>query len=180
VAIWSEMPRVPYSILGPLLRHELEHAAQWDRHGRSYSELDGYLREAWDASRHPERYLRLPSEREANLAAAKYARASLDDRHLRRLRRSRRYRQLVDEDAPQLENDSLSLTVDALQEVRDRFLPQLDADGRERELRGLERNAREWRPGMLDLLRDETAAEVVVVTEPYSSVPATEANAESR
>jgi hypothetical protein len=110
VAIWSQIPSAPYALLGPLLRHELEHAAQYQRHGRSYSDLDGHLRELWEArSADSDRYLRLPSEREANLASARYAAACLDERRLRRLRRVRRYRHLVDNGAPALEADSLSL-----------------------------------------------------------------------
>src|SRR3954447_27028139 len=49
VAIWSEIPGAPYALLDPLLRHELEHAAQYQRHGRPYSDFDGYLRDALDA-----------------------------------------------------------------------------------------------------------------------------------
>jgi hypothetical protein len=151
-----------------LLRHELEHGAQWQRHGRPYSDLDGYLREAWDARSNAERYLRLPSEREANLAAAAYAHARLDEQRLRRLRLSRRYRQLVDLDAPALENDSLPLMVTALRESGDRFLPQCDPEQRERELRSLEQHARDWPPDMLGGLRDNEPDDLVVLTHPYT------------
>jgi hypothetical protein len=167
VAIWSEIPGAPFALLEPLLRHELEHGAQWQRHGRPFSDLDGYLREAWDARSNPERYLQLPSEREANLAAATFAQARLDEEHLGRLRRSRRYRQFVDQDAPALENDSLSLMVAALRDSGERFLPQCDAKQREDELRGLEERARGWPPDALDGLRDQERHDLVVVAHPY-------------
>jgi hypothetical protein len=167
VAIWSEIPGAPYALLGPLLRHELEHAAQWQRHGRPYSDLDGILRGIRNADANSGRYLRLPPEREANLAAAAYADASLDERHLRRLRRGRRYRHLVDQDARPLENDSLSLIVEALRDAGDEFLPQFDADERKAELDRLERNAREWPEDLLDGLRDSVPEDLVVVTHPY-------------
>jgi len=167
VAIWSEIPGAPFALLEPLLRHELEHGAQWQRHGRSYSDLDGYLRDAWDARSNAERYLKLPSEREANLAAAAYARAHLDEEHMRRLRRRRRYRQGVGYDAPAPQGGSLSLMVAALRDSGERFLPHCTAEQRENELSSLERNARNWPPDMLDGLRDEEPDDLVVVRRPY-------------
>jgi hypothetical protein len=178
VAIWAAVPRAPFGLLEPLLRHELEHAAQWQRHGRPYSDLDDYVREAWDVRKHADRYLHLPSEREANLAAAAYAHAHLEHEHLRRLHRRRRYRQLVDRAAPALESDSLSLMVAALREARERFLPQCDPEERERELRSLEQHARDWPSDLLEGLRDEEPDDLVVVTHPYKSARAAAAVAE--
>jgi hypothetical protein len=178
VAIWSEIPRAPYALLGPLLRHELEHAAQWQRCGRSYIDLDGHLREVWNARSKSERYLRLPSEREANLASAKYADTCLDERHMRRLRRSRRYRHLVDDEAPGLESDSLSLMVKALRDAGDQFLPQFDADQREEELQRLKQSGRDWPPDLLDGVRDSEADDLVVVTRPYQPARSAEPVAE--
>lgn len=169
VAIWSDIPGAPYVLLDPLLRHELEHAAQYQRHGRPYSDLDGHLRDVLEAHANPARYLQLPSEREANLAATSYASARLDEVHVRRLRRVRRYRQLVDRDATSLESDSLSLMVQALREVGDRFLPQFDAKRRQEELRNLEENARDWPQDLLEGLRD-SESEDLVVTKPYRPV----------
>jgi hypothetical protein len=156
VATWSEIPGAPYALLDPLLRHELEHAAQWQRHGRSFIDLDGHLRDVWGTDANPERYLRLPAEREAN-----------HERLLRRLRRRRRYRQVVDHEAPSLESDSLSLMVQALREAGDQFLPQLNVEQRKSELQSLEQNARNWPADMLDGLRDSEPDDVVVVTHPY-------------
>ncbi len=70
VAVWSWIPRAPYSLLGPLLRHELQHAVQWTRFGTPFFMLDSYLREA--ASRGDLDYFAIPSEREANAAAAEF------------------------------------------------------------------------------------------------------------
>jgi hypothetical protein len=178
VAVWSEIPGAPYALLGPLLRHELEHAAQWKRYGRAYTDLDGHLREVWDARSNSDPYLRLPSEREANLASARYAAACLDDRHLRRLRRSRRYRHLVDSESAALENDSLSLMVQALRDAGAQFLPQFDPDQRDDELRHLEQSARDWQPDLLDGLRDNEPHDLVVVVHPYRPAPSTEPVAE--
>ena len=142
---------------------------QWQRHGRPYSDLDGYLREAWDARSNLKRYFQLPSEREANLAAAKYAQARLREEHVHRLRGRRRYRQFVDCNAPALESDSLSLMVKALRDAGERFLPQFDAEEREKRLRSLEKNARDWPREMLEGLRDSETDDLVVVTHPYKS-----------
>src|SRR5215210_5849056 len=127
VAIWAEIPRAPYSLLDPLIRHELEHAVQWQHHGRAYTDLDGFLRELWDARANTERYLSLPSEREANLASAAYAGEVLDEERLGRLRRKSRYRHLVDFQAPARETDALTLMVEALRGAGDKFLPQFSA-----------------------------------------------------
>jgi len=167
VAIWAEIPGAPYALLDPLLRHELEHAAQWQRYGRSYTDLDSSLREVWDVHSNSGRYLRLPSEREANLASAAYALACVDEERLRRLRRKRRYRHLVALEAPSLESDSLSLTVEALHEAGDRFLPQFSDEERENRLASLERNARDWRSDVLEGLRDDEPDDLVVIAHPY-------------
>jgi hypothetical protein len=167
VAIWSEIPGAPYALLGPLLRHELEHAAQWQRHGRPFIDLDGHLRDVWNTHANSDLYLRLPPEREANLAAAVYADVLLDERRVRRLRRSRRYRHLVDNDAQPLEDDSLSLMVEALRDAGDQFLPNSGTDERNEELQRLEQNARDWPQDSLDALRDSEPVDLVVVAHPY-------------
>jgi hypothetical protein len=167
VAIWSEIPRAPSALLDPLIRHELEHAVQWQRHGRSYSDLDAFLREVWDAQSDTERYLSLPSEREANLASAAYADECLDEGQLRRLRRKGRYRHLVDVQAPALEGDSLTLMVEALRDAGDKFLPQFNAKQRAERLGGLEQSARTWPPNVLDGLGDDEPDDLVVIAPPY-------------
>jgi hypothetical protein len=56
------------------LRHEAEHAAQYDRYGRALFELESILRRGLRRSnRLAEDYAQIPSERQANRAAGAYA-----------------------------------------------------------------------------------------------------------
>jgi hypothetical protein len=73
MALWGHLPGLPESALGPMLRHELAHAVRWEQSGTSFYEADARLRAAADGST----YAQLPTEREANAAAAAYARGSL-------------------------------------------------------------------------------------------------------
>lgn len=77
LALWHDLPGVPAAALAPMLRHELEHARRFERSGPRFFEVDDLVRAAVrDAG--GSGYARLPSEREANAAAAAYARARLD------------------------------------------------------------------------------------------------------
>ncbi len=40
LAIWNELPGIPEVAIGPMLRHELEHARRWERSGTSFFEAD--------------------------------------------------------------------------------------------------------------------------------------------
>jgi len=72
LALWRELPGLPAAALGPMLRHELAHAARWERSGAAFYEADERLRQRVDGHG----YAALPTEREANAAAASYARAT--------------------------------------------------------------------------------------------------------
>lgn len=85
LAIWRELPGIPGPALGPILRHELEHARRWERSGPSYFEADDRLRDAVRAAG-GEGYAQLPSEQEANAAAAAYAVRRLSPRDLEEVR----------------------------------------------------------------------------------------------
>lgn len=164
VALWAQIPRAPFALLGPLLRHELEHAAQWQRYGRPFINLNDELREAWEVETRPGRYRQLPSERAANLAAAKYASNYLPPVTIARLRRSRRYRQFVDQSAVPLEDDVLALTVGALRAaVVDTESPAAEpgADA----IQHLEEAARSWPSDALERMRDDQLD--MVVTRPF-------------
>jgi hypothetical protein len=63
------MPTFPDAALGPMLRHELEHACRWERSGTAFYEADERLRARYGR----DSYTALPTEREANAAAALYA-----------------------------------------------------------------------------------------------------------
>jgi hypothetical protein len=73
LALWNELPGFPEVALGPMLRHELEHARRWQRSGTRFYTADEYLRAAAGAAG----YSRLPTEVEANAAAGDYARRVL-------------------------------------------------------------------------------------------------------
>jgi hypothetical protein len=73
LAVWRELPGLPEAALGTLLRHELAHAARWERSGSAFYEADERLRAVLDGAS----YTQLPTEREANAAAAAYAERTL-------------------------------------------------------------------------------------------------------
>jgi len=73
LALWRELPGLPDAALGPMLRHELEHARRWERSGTAFYEADERLRARYGR----DSYAALPTEREANAAAAAYARRVL-------------------------------------------------------------------------------------------------------
>jgi hypothetical protein len=81
LALWRELPGYPDVALGPMLRHELEHARRWERSGTAFYEADERLRAAVGKHGYPE----LPTEREANGAAAAYARRILGAAELEEL-----------------------------------------------------------------------------------------------
>jgi hypothetical protein len=83
LAIWGSLPAFPDAALGPMLRHELEHARRWLRSGTAFYEADERLRAATAA----DGYAQLPTEREANAAAGDYARRVLDGAQLEALAR---------------------------------------------------------------------------------------------
>jgi hypothetical protein len=85
LAVWRELPDFPAAALGPMLRHELEHARRFEASGPAFFEADDLLRAAVrDAGGHG--YARLPSELEANAASAAYAARALTAAELAELR----------------------------------------------------------------------------------------------
>jgi hypothetical protein len=76
LGIWRALPEVPDAALGPMLRHELEHARRFERSGPSFFDADERLR-AVVSRAGGSGYARLPSEREANAAASNYAARTL-------------------------------------------------------------------------------------------------------
>lgn len=95
LAIWRELPGLPDAALGPMLRHELEHARRWERSGTAFYEADERLRASVGRSG----YAQLPTEREANAAAAAYARRTLNTSELAELRACGEFADLL-ADAP--------------------------------------------------------------------------------
>lgn len=76
LAVWNDLPGVPAAALGPMLRHELEHARRWELSGSRFFEADDFLRAALRrAGGHG--YATLPTELEANAASAAFAARTL-------------------------------------------------------------------------------------------------------
>jgi hypothetical protein len=71
--IWVEIPGYDEPTVAALLRHEVEHAAQWERFGTAlFDDLDDEVRRAGEESGHS--YSERPTERAANDAARDYVR----------------------------------------------------------------------------------------------------------
>jgi hypothetical protein len=87
LAVWRELPGIPEAALGPMLRHELEHARRWEESGTRFFEADDLLRAAVRRAG-GDGYLNLPSEQEANAASAVYAAKTLSRGELGELRAS--------------------------------------------------------------------------------------------
>lgn len=85
LAVWRELPEFPVAALGPMLRHELEHARRFEESGPAFFEADDLLRAAVRAAG-GHGYARLPSELEANAASAGYAARVLTAAELAELR----------------------------------------------------------------------------------------------
>src|SRR5262249_35112512 len=82
---WRELPGFPAAALGPMLRHELEHARRFELSGPAFFEADDLLRAAVRAAG-GHGYALLPSELEANAASAAYAARVLTAAQLDHLR----------------------------------------------------------------------------------------------
>ncbi len=148
LALWGELPGIPDCALGPMLRHELEHARRWERSGTRFFEADELLRAAVrGAGGHV--YATLPSEVEANAASTLYAEQTLDSRELEEVRACEECAALVaPEPSPP---DVVSATLAELA-ARDDWGP--DAAERSRYLAEVGRDCAAWDPtaahGLLD------------------------------
>jgi hypothetical protein len=94
LAIWKELPGLPAVALGPMLRHELEHARRWERSGTVFYEADERLRASVGRAGYPQ----LPTEREANAAAGAYARRTLSAPQLAELQACGEFADLLADD----------------------------------------------------------------------------------
>jgi hypothetical protein len=99
LAVWAELSGTPAWALGPMLRHELEHARRWERSGPRFFEADDLLRAAVRAAG-GDGYGALPSELEANAASAAYASRMLTGTQLAELRGSEELWSLLSTDPP--------------------------------------------------------------------------------
>jgi len=99
LAVWAELPEFPERALGPMLRHELEHARRFELSGPAFFEADDLLRAAVRAAG-GHGYAQLPSELEANAASARYAARILSGPQLAELRAVPECTALLDGSAP--------------------------------------------------------------------------------
>ncbi len=112
LALWGALPDLPDAALGPMLRHELEHARRWERSGPRFFEADDLLRDAVRATQGVG-YATLPSELEANAASAAYAALKLTPAEHEELRELDELRPLLEPGAPPA--DVVDATVAALE-----------------------------------------------------------------
>lgn len=78
VVVWEELPGHDEATVAALLRHEVEHAAQWERHGPLlFDDLDYEVQRAGEVTGHS--YSERPTERAANDAARDYVRRRYGD-----------------------------------------------------------------------------------------------------
>jgi hypothetical protein len=158
LAIWGELPGIPDCALGPMLRHELEHARRWERSGTRFFEADDILRAAVRGTG-GHIYATLPSEVEANSASAAYAVRTLSPGELAEVRGCEECAALV---APgQTPADVVAATLAELA-ARDDWGP--DADGRRAYLAEVERDCAAWDPAAaLALLDGRTGPEIELI-----------------
>jgi hypothetical protein len=79
-AVYSELVAAsPDATAAVGLRHEAEHAAQFDGHGPNLFTLESILRRAMALADRQSDYIRIPSERAANRAAGSFAQARYPD-----------------------------------------------------------------------------------------------------
>jgi hypothetical protein len=115
LALWGVLPGLPDAALGPMLRHELEHARRWERSGPRFFEADDLLRDAVRGAG-AVGYATLPSELEANAASATYAARTLAPTELEALRELVELRPLLEPGAPPA--DVVDSTVAAVERRR--------------------------------------------------------------
>jgi hypothetical protein len=158
LALWGELPGIPDCALGPMLRHELEHARRWERSGTRFFEADEILRAAVrGAGGHV--YATLPSEVEANAASAAYARRTLSESELDEVRACEECAALVAPE-PNL-RDIVGATLAELA-ARDDWGP--GASGRAAYLAEVERDCAAWDSAAAhSLLNGRTGPEIEVI-----------------
>jgi hypothetical protein len=115
LAVWRELPEFPAAALGPMLRHELEHARRFERSGPGFFEADDVLRASVRAAG-GYGYAQLPSELEANAASAAFAARVLIAAELAELRAVPECAALLDGAEPP--DDVVEATLAALEPAR--------------------------------------------------------------
>jgi hypothetical protein len=165
LAIWCGLPGIPEAALGPMLRHELEHAKRWKLSGTRFFEADEWLRAAlprgdgFDSA-----YAALPTESEANAASTAYARRILSDSQIAELAGVEDCRDLVCA-APLAGDDVVERTLAQLEQTQNWGPVWFDAIKRADFIESTRASVGEWSEigaGTLPLERDEPLIELVL------------------
>ena len=159
LAVWGELPGIPEVALGPMLRHELEHARRFERSGPRFFEADDLLRAAVGAAG-GDGYAELPSELEANAATAAYARQTLSASEREELRRLPDCAAMLTIDPPP--KDVVEATLAELSRRPD-WAPWLDARPRASYLAEVAAACAAWDPSALDLVAGRSGPRIVVL-----------------
>lgn len=159
LAVWGELRGIPEIALGPMLRHELEHARRFERSGPRFFEADDLLRASVTAAG-GDGYAELPSELEANAATAAYARRTLSASERDELRRSPDCAAMLTIDLPP--KDVVEATLAELSRRRD-WAPWLDAPPRTSYLAEVSAACAAWDPSELDLVAARSGPQIVVL-----------------
>ncbi len=159
LALWGEQPGIPDCALGPMLRHELEHARRWELSGTSFFDADDLLRGAMRAAG-GHGYSTLPSELEANHASAAYARRTLTEAELAELAATEECQVLLAADKPP--TDVVAATLEALA-GRDDWGAGSDAAERSDYLSRVARACADWDPAHALSLDGRGGLQIAVV-----------------
>jgi hypothetical protein len=159
LALWGEQPGIPDCALGPMLRHELEHARRWELSGTSFFDADDLLRGAMRAAG-GHGYSTLPSELEANHASAAYALRTLTDPELAELAATEECEALLAAVEPPA--DVVAATLAALA-ARDDWGAGSEAVERSDYLARIARACAEWDPGHAFSLDGRGGLQIAVV-----------------
>ncbi len=114
---YANLVAVPEGAIAVGLRHEAEHAVQFNQYGRDLFDLESILRRTMRRAGRMEHYTSTPSEREANRAASEYAHVRYAD-NIDAMAADERFRHLVEE--PQPVANLLDETVATIWEYVDR------------------------------------------------------------
>jgi hypothetical protein len=157
LAVWAELPGIPAHALGPMLRHELEHARRFERSGPRFFEADDLLRTGVGAAG-GSGYAMLPSELEANAASAAYALRTLSPSELEELRGTPDCASVLTADPPPA--DVVEATIAELARRLD-WAPWLDTAARHSYLAEVAAACAAWDPSSLELGTGRAGAEIV-------------------
>jgi hypothetical protein len=162
LAVWGELPGIPDAALGPMLRHELEHARRWQRSGTRFFDADDLLRAAVREAG-GDGYAALPSELEANAASAAYAALTVSAAELEELRASPECTSLLNAALPPV--DVVEATLQVLEARRD-WGRLMDDDDRREFVAEVRAACAAWDERRADMLDAGAAGPVIVAGRP--------------